>query len=123
MDLVVVSGSPAEARVAEKDQKWSRDAEELAACFTVHARDLFGYACVLSDGDRPVAGDLVEATFEAAATVWCTLSGLPADQCHDWLRDTLASAAEHRTGHLAGRAFVSPSHRRLTESHGGVRPH
>jgi len=101
--------------VAEKDQNWSRDAEELAACFTVHARDLFGYACVLSDGNRPLAGDLVEATFEAAATVWCTLGGLPADQCHDWLRETLASAAERQTGHLVGRAFVSPSHRRLTE--------
>ena len=101
--------------MAEKDQNGSRDAEELAACFTVHARDLFGYACVLSDGDRPLARDLVETTFEAAALVWCTLGGLPADECYDWLRDTLAAAAQRRTGHLADRAFISPSHRRLTE--------
>jgi len=101
--------------VAEKGQNGSRDAEELAACFTVHARDLFGYACVLSDGDRPLARDLVETTFEAAALVWCTLGGLPADECYDWLRDTLAAAAQRRAGHLADRASISPSHRRLTE--------
>jgi DNA-directed RNA polymerase specialized sigma24 family protein len=39
----------------------------------------------------------------------------PADQCRDWLRDTLAAVAQRRTGHPAGREFVSPSHRRLTE--------
>lgn len=33
------------------DEKISaRDAEELAACFTVHARDLFGYARVVTRG-------------------------------------------------------------------------
>ena len=31
------------------------------------------------------------------------------------MRDTLAAAAQRQTGHPAGRAFVSPSHRRLTE--------
>ncbi len=101
--------------MAEEDRVWSRDAEELAACFTVHARDLFGYACVLSDADRPLASDQVQAAFEAAATVWCTLRDLPADQRYDWLRDTLAAAVQRRTGHPAGRAFISPSHRRLTE--------
>ena len=101
--------------MAEEDRLWSRDAEELAACFTVHARDLFGYACVLSDVDRPVAADLVQAAFEAAATVWRTLRDLPAGQRDDWLRDTLAAAAQRQTGHQAGRTFISPSHRRLTE--------
>ena len=101
--------------MAEAGRNWSGDAGELAACFTVHARDLFGHACVLADADRDLAGDLVQATFEAAAGVWCTLRDLPADQCHDWLRDTLAAAAQRQTGHPAGRAFVSPSHRRLTE--------
>ena len=48
-----VTGSRVEARVAEEEPGWSRDAGELAACFTVHARDLFGYACVLSGADRP----------------------------------------------------------------------
>ena len=101
--------------MAKESRNWSREAEELAACFTVHARDLFGYACVLSDADRAVASDLVQAAFESAAAAWCTLRELPADQCHDWLRDTLAAAAQRRTGHPAGQAFVSPSHRRLTE--------
>ena len=94
---------------------WSRDAEELAACFTVHARDLFGYACVLTDADRRLAGEMVQAAFEAAAAVWGTLRDLPAGQRYDWLRDTLAATAEHRTGHPADAAFVSPAHRRLTQ--------
>jgi DNA-directed RNA polymerase specialized sigma24 family protein len=93
---------------------WSRDAEELAACFTVHARDLFGYACVLTDADRPLADDLVQAAFEAAAAVWCTLRDLPADQRYDWLQDRLAAAIERRTGHPADPAFLSPAGRRLS---------
>jgi DNA-directed RNA polymerase specialized sigma24 family protein len=101
--------------VAEQDRRWSRDAGELAACFTVHARDLFGRACVLADADRDLAGDLVQATFEAAAGTWCTLRDLPADQCQSWLRDTLAAAAQRRTGGPAGRALVSPSHGQITE--------
>ena len=101
--------------MAEESRDWSRETEELGACFTVHARDLFGYACVLSDADRTLASELVEATFEAAAAMWSTLRDLPADQCRDWLRDTLAAVAQRRTGHPAGREFVSPSHRRLTE--------
>ena len=110
-----VTGSRAEARVAEEVMGWSCDAGELAACFTAHSRDLFGYACVLSDADRALAGDLVQAAFEAAATAWCTLRGLPADQCRHWLREKLAAEAQSRTGHPAGSALVSPSHRRLTE--------
>jgi DNA-directed RNA polymerase specialized sigma24 family protein len=101
--------------VAEEERIWSRDAAELAACFTAHARDLYGYACVLCDADRPLAGDLVQATFEAAAAVWCTLRDLPADQRYDWLQDALAAAIQRRTGHRADRAFVSPEHRRLTQ--------
>jgi hypothetical protein len=30
----------------------SRDADELAACFAADAGGLFGYACVLTRGDR-----------------------------------------------------------------------
>jgi len=93
----------------------SRDAEELAACFTVHARDLFGYACVLTDADRPRAGDLVQAAFEAAAGVWCTLRDLPADQRYDWLRDTLAATIQSQTGHPADPALISPAQQRPTQ--------
>ena len=94
---------------------WSRDAGELAACFTVHARDLFGYACVLTDADRPLADDLVQAAFEAAAAVWCTLRDLPAGQRYDWLQNRLAAAIQRQTGHPADPAFLSPAGRRRTQ--------
>ena len=101
--------------MAEEVTGWPCDEGELAACFTAHSRDLFGYACVLSDADRALAGDLVQAAFEAAATAWGTLRGLPADQCRHWLHERLAAEAQSRTGHPAGSASVSPAHRRLTE--------
>jgi len=69
------------------------DAEELAACFTTHARDLFGYACVLARGDRALADDLVQAAFEAAGGAWWTLRCLAEDQRRSWLRKTLANIA------------------------------
>jgi DNA-directed RNA polymerase specialized sigma24 family protein len=81
----------------------------------VHARDLFGYVCVLTDADRPLAEDLVQATFEAAAASWRTLRDRSAGQRYDWLQDTLAAAIQRQTGHPADRAFVSPADRRLTE--------
>jgi RNA polymerase sigma-70 factor (ECF subfamily) len=68
-------------------------AEELAACFTVHARDLFGYACFLARGDRALADDLVQAAFEAAGRAWWTLRCLADDQRRYWLRTTLANIA------------------------------
>jgi RNA polymerase sigma-70 factor (ECF subfamily) len=70
-----------------------RDAGELAACFTAHARDLFGYACVLTRGDRALADDLVQAAFEAAGLAWCTVRCLDEDQRRGWLRATLANIA------------------------------
>jgi DNA-directed RNA polymerase specialized sigma24 family protein len=69
------------------------DAQELAACFTDHARELFGYACFLARGDRALADDLVQAAFEAAGRAWCTLRCLSADQRRAWLRTTLANIA------------------------------
>ncbi len=62
-----------------------------------------------------LAGELVQTSFEAATAVWSTLRGLPADQCRDWLRATLAAAAQSRTGHPAGSAPVSPPLPPLTE--------
>jgi DNA-directed RNA polymerase specialized sigma24 family protein len=100
--------------VAEEGKIRSPDAEELTACFTLHARDLYGYACVLSGADRPLASDLVQATFEAAAAVWGTLRDLPADRRYDWLRDTLATEIQRRTGEPADLAFISPAYRGLT---------
>jgi RNA polymerase sigma-70 factor, ECF subfamily len=69
------------------------DAAELAACFQAHASRLSGHACVLARGDRALADDLVQATFEAAARVWQTLRGLAEEQLRGWLRSTLANIA------------------------------
>ena len=71
----------------------TRDAEELAACFAAHARELFGYACVITRGDRAQADDLVQASFEAAARAWWTLRCLTDNQRRGWLRKTLANIA------------------------------
>jgi RNA polymerase sigma factor (sigma-70 family) len=70
-----------------------QDAEELAACFDRHARELFGYACVIARGDPMQADDLVQASFEAAARAWWTLRCLTEDQRRGWLRKTLANIA------------------------------
>jgi len=71
----------------------SRDAGGLAECFREHARDLFGYACVLARGDRALAEDLVQGGFEAAAREWCTVRGLTENQRRSWLRTTVANRA------------------------------
>jgi RNA polymerase sigma-70 factor (ECF subfamily) len=69
------------------------DADELSRCFAAHARELFGYACVLVRDDRARAEDLVQATFEAAGRSWRALRGLTQEQRRLWLRSTLAHAA------------------------------
>ena len=69
------------------------EAAELALCFQAQARDLFGYACVLTRGDRALAEDLVQAAFEAAGQAWQVLSDLVEDQRRSWLRRTLANIA------------------------------
>ncbi len=70
-----------------------REAEELAACFRAYARDLFGYACVLTRSDRAMAEDLVQAAFEAAAEAWHVLGDLTEEQRRGWLWRMLASIA------------------------------
>jgi RNA polymerase sigma-70 factor, ECF subfamily len=75
------------------DEITPHDADELARCFTTYASGLFGYACVLGRGDRALAEDLVQATFEAAGRTWPTLRGLAGKQLHSWLRSTLANIA------------------------------
>lgn len=70
-----------------------REAEELAACFRAYARDLFGYACVLTRRDRAMAEDRVQAAFEAAAEAWHVLGDLTEEQRRGWLWRMLASIA------------------------------
>lgn len=69
------------------------DADELARCFRAHAPRLFGRACVLARGDRALAEDLVQATFEAAGRAWQTLRGMAGEQLGSWLWSTLANIA------------------------------
>jgi len=75
------------------DRITPHDADELARCFTAHASRLFGRACVLARGDRALAEDLVQATFEAAGRDWQSLRGLAEDQLRSWLWSTLANIA------------------------------
>jgi RNA polymerase sigma factor (sigma-70 family) len=69
------------------------EAEELTACFTAEARNLFGYACWLTRGDQALAHDLVQAAFEAAARKWQDLRSMAEEQRCGWLRKTLANTA------------------------------
>ena len=63
---------------------------ELAGFFAAHDRWLFGHACVRTQGDRELAADLVQDTFEAAAIGWAALREHPADRQRAWLLGTLA---------------------------------
>jgi RNA polymerase sigma factor (sigma-70 family) len=64
--------------------------KELASFFAAHDRWLFGHACVRTQGDRELAADLVQDTFEAAAITWAALREHPADRQRSWLLGTLA---------------------------------
>lgn len=100
------------------------DADELASCFATHARTVFGYACALTRGDRPRAGDLVQATFEAAAEAWPVLRDLAEDQRRSWLRRTVANAAVRSFRREAGfrdrLARIEGRHRRTPGGSGNV---
>ena len=63
---------------------------ELADFFAAHDRWLFGHACVRTQGDRELAADLVQDTFEAAAVAWAALRGHPSGRQRAWLLGTLA---------------------------------
>ena len=64
--------------------------KELARFFAAHDQWLFGHACVRTRGDRELAADLVQDTFEAAAMAWGALREHPADRLRAWLLGTLA---------------------------------
>ena len=63
---------------------------ELADFFAAHDQWLFGHACVRTRGDRELAADLVQDTFEAAARAWVMLRGHPGRRQRAWLLSTLA---------------------------------
>jgi len=81
------------------------EAAELAACFRANAKSLFGYACFVTRGDKALADDLVQQTFQAAAGVWSTLRNLERDKLRAWLRTTMHHLAisEFRRNETARR--------------------
>jgi RNA polymerase sigma-70 factor (sigma-E family) len=66
---------------------------ELADCYAAEARDLFGYACILTRGETAQAGDLVQGAFEVASRAWPVVRGLNEEQRCAWLRGTLVTSA------------------------------
>ncbi len=63
---------------------------ELTSFFAAHDQWLFGHACVRTRGDRDLAADLVQDTFEAAAVAWAVLREHPSGRQRAWLLGTLA---------------------------------
>jgi RNA polymerase sigma factor (sigma-70 family) len=76
-------GDSGEARIPQ------RYVAELGRFFAAHDRWLFGHACVRTHGDRELAADLVQDTFEAAARAWAVLRGQVAGRQRAWLLSTL----------------------------------
>jgi DNA-directed RNA polymerase specialized sigma24 family protein len=64
---------------------------ELGSFFNAHDQWLFGHACVRTSGDRELAADLVQDTFEAAARAWPALREHDAGRQRAWLVATVAN--------------------------------
>jgi RNA polymerase sigma factor (sigma-70 family) len=64
---------------------------ELASFFNAHDQWLFGHACVRTNGDRELAADLVQDTFEAAARSWPALREHNTGRQRAWLLTTVAN--------------------------------
>src|SRR5580693_2811578 len=67
-----------------------RHVAELTRFFAAHDQWLFGHACVRTRGDRELAADLVQDTFEAAARAWDMLREQAGHRQRAWLLSTLA---------------------------------
>ncbi len=68
-----------------------RHVTELGSFFVAHDRWLFGHAFLRTRGDRELAADLVQDTFEAAARAWTRLRRRAGSQQRAWLLGTLAN--------------------------------
>lgn len=79
---------------------------DLGRFFRTHVKALFGYACLVTRGDRALADGLVQQTFQAAASVWSSLRDLSSEKARAWLRGTMhhIAAVEFRRNQLARRA-------------------
>jgi RNA polymerase sigma factor (sigma-70 family) len=68
-----------------------RHVAELSSFFAAHDRWLSGHAFLRTRGDRELAADLVQDTFEAAARAWTRLRRRGGTQQRAWLLGTLAN--------------------------------
>lgn len=93
------------------------EAAELGRCFRIHAKALFGYACVVTRGDRTLADGLVQQTFQAAAVVWSSLRDWSSEELRAWLRGTMHHIAdvEFRRDELARRISDPMEHQHQTQ--------
>ncbi len=64
---------------------------ELSRFFNAYDQWLFGHACVRTNGDRELAADLVQDTFEAAARAWTALREHDTGRQRAWLLATVAN--------------------------------
>jgi RNA polymerase sigma factor (sigma-70 family) len=64
---------------------------ELSSFFNAHDQWLFGHACVRTNGNRELAADLVQDTFEAAARAWPGLREHDTGRQRAWLLATVAN--------------------------------
>ena len=64
---------------------------ELSSFFAAHDRWLAGHAFLRTRGDRELAADLVQDTFEAAARAWTMLRRRAGSQQRAWLLGTLVN--------------------------------
>src|SRR5215470_167800 len=89
---------PAEVRMGGSGEVRlpQRHVTELSSFFAAHDRWLFGHAVLRTRGDRELAADLVQDTFEAAARAWTTLRRRAGSQQRAWLLGTLANEANLR---------------------------
>jgi RNA polymerase sigma-70 factor (ECF subfamily) len=62
------------------------DARELAACYEALAGQLFGYALLVTRQEGPLAEDVVQEAFQAAAVRWAKVRDLSDERRLAWLR-------------------------------------
>ncbi len=89
---------------------------ELTEFFAAHDQWLFGHACARTCGDRELAADLVQDTFEAAARAWDRLREHASHRQRAWLLSTLA----HKD--ISGFRHEDAFRRRLSAIHARYQP-
>jgi len=69
------------------------DARELAACYDCLAASLLRYALLVTRSEGPLAEDIVQEAFQAAALRWAKVRDLPDESRLAWLRTVVRNKA------------------------------